>query len=72
MAKKAELYVLYSTVPWVEFKNPGPVRQGTDGSLDARAQQYQQAIYVGRVAIFTLQANVKWAQASAAAIAAAN
>ena len=59
MAKKAELYELDSTVPWVDFENPGPVRQGTDGSLDAGAQRDQQAIYDGRVAIFTSQANVK-------------
>ena len=43
----------------MDFENPGPVRQGTDGSLDAGAQQDQQAIYDGRVAIFTWQANVK-------------
>ena len=61
MAKQAELYALDSTVPWVDFENPGPVWQGTDGSLDAGAQQDQQAIYDGRVAIFTSQANVKWA-----------
>ena len=59
MAKKAELYALDSTMPWVDFENPGPVRQGTDGSLDAGAQRDQQAIYDGRVAIFTSQANVK-------------
>ena len=38
MAKKAELYVLDSTVPWVDFEIPGPVRQGTDGSLDVGVQ----------------------------------
>ena len=59
MAKKAELYALDSTVPWMDFENPGPVRQGTDVSLDAGAQRDQQAIYDGRVAIFTSQANVK-------------
>ena len=59
MAKKAELYALDSTVPWVYFENPGPVRQGTDGSLETGALRDQQAIYDGCVAIFTLQANVK-------------
>ena len=53
MDKKTELYLLDSTVPWVDFDNPGTVRQGTDGSLDAGAQRYQQAIYDGRVTIFT-------------------
>ena len=59
MAKKVKLYALDSTVPWVDFENPGPVRQGTDGSLDAGSQRNQQAIYDGCVAIFTSQANVK-------------
>ena len=59
MAKKAELYALDSTVQWVDFENHGTVRQGTDGSLDAGAQRDQQAIYDGRVAILTSQANVK-------------
>ena len=59
MAKKAELYALDSTVPWVDFENTGPVRQGTYGSLDTEAQRDQQAIYDGRVAIFMSQANVK-------------
>ena len=59
MAKKAELYALDSTMPWVDFENPGPVRQGTDGSLDAGAQRYHQAIYDGRIVIFTSQENVK-------------
>ena len=59
MANKAELYVMDSTVPWVNFQNPRPVRHGTDGSLDAGPQKDQQAIYDGRVTIFTLQANVK-------------
>ena len=45
-------------MPWVNF-DPGPVQQGTDGSLDAGAQRDQQAIYDGRVTIFTSQANVK-------------
>ena len=61
MSNKAELYALDSTVPWVDFENPGPVRQGIDGSLDAGAQRGQQAIYNGRVTIFTSQTNVKWA-----------
>ena len=43
------------------FENPGPVRQGTDGSLDAGTQRYQQAIYYDRVTIFMSQANVKQA-----------
>ena len=49
MAKKAELYVLDTTTPWADFANPGPVREGTDGSIDAGAQRNQQAIYDGRV-----------------------
>ena len=61
IAKKAELYALNSTVPWVDFDNPGPVRQVTDGSLEAGGQRDQQAIYDGHVTIFTSQANVKQA-----------
>ena len=61
MAKKAGLYALDSTVPWMDLKNPGPVRQGPDVSLDAGPQRDQQAIYNGRVTIFTSQTNVKWA-----------
>ena len=59
MAKKAELYALDTTTPWADFVNPGPVGEGTDGSLDAGAQHDQQAIYDGRVSIYTSQSNVK-------------
>ena len=59
MTKKAELYALDTTTPWADFENPGPVREGTDGSLDAGPQRDQQAIYDGRVSIYTLQLNVK-------------
>ena len=54
MAKKAELCALDTTTPWEYFANPGPVREGTDGSLDAGAQRNQQAIYGGRLIIYTL------------------
>ena len=59
MAKKAELYALDTTTPWADFANPGPVREGTDGSIDAGAQRNQQAIYDGRVIIYTSESNVK-------------
>ena len=59
MAKKVELYELDTTTPWADFENPGPVREGTDGSLDAGVQRDQQAIYDGRVSIYTSQSNVK-------------
>ena len=59
MAKKAELYENNTTTPWSDFENPGPVREGTDGLLDAGTQRYQQAIYDGRVSIYTWQSNVK-------------
>ena len=59
MAKKAELYALDTTTPWADFANPAPVREGTDGSLDAGAQCDQQAIYDGRVSIYTSQLKVK-------------
>ena len=51
MAKNSELCALDTTTPWADFANPGPVREGTDGSLDAGAQRDQQAIYDGRVSI---------------------
>ena len=53
MAKKAELYALDTTTPWADFANPGPVRDGTDGSLDAGALRDHQPIYDGRVSIYT-------------------
>ena len=59
MTKKAELYALDTTTPWAYFANPGPVQEGTDGSLDTGAQRYQQAIYDGRVSIYMSQSNVK-------------
>ena len=59
MAKKAELYALDTTTPWEDFANPEPVREGTDGLLDAGAQRDQQAIYDGRVSIYTSQSNVR-------------
>ena len=59
MAKKSELYALDTTTPWADFENPGPVREGTDGSLDAGPQRDQQAIYDGRVSVYTLQSNLK-------------
>ena len=59
MAKKAELYALDTTAPWSDFANPEPVLEGTDGSLDAGAQRDQQAIYNGRISIYTSQLNVK-------------
>ena len=58
-AKKVELYVLDTTTPWADFVNPGPVQEGTDRSLDAGAQRDQQAIYDGRVSMYTSQSNVK-------------
>ena len=61
MTKKAELYALDTTTPWADFANPGPVREGTDRSLDAGAKRDQQAIYDGRVSIYTSQSNVKHA-----------
>ena len=54
MTKKAELYALDTNTPWVDFANPGPFREGTEGSLDAGAQCDQQAIYDVRVSIYTL------------------
>ena len=59
MTKKAELYALDTTTPWTDFANPGPVREGTDGSLEAGAQYDQQAIYDGRLSIYMSQLNVK-------------
>ena len=41
IAKKDELYALDTTTIWADFANPGPVREGTDGSLDAGEQRYQ-------------------------------
>ena len=38
MAKKAELYALDTTTSWEDFANPGPVQEGTYGSLDAGSQ----------------------------------
>ena len=55
MSKKADLYALDTTNPWADFSNPGPVREGTDGSLDAGAQRDQQAIYYGRVRLVPAQ-----------------
>ena len=57
--KKAELYALDTNTPWADFANPGPVQEGTDGSLDAGAQRDQQAIYYGRVSIYISQSKVK-------------
>ena len=59
MSKNADLYALDTTTPWSDFANPGPVREGTDRSLGAGAQRDQQAIYDGRVSIYTSQSNVK-------------
>ena len=59
MAKKTELYALDTTTPWEDFANPGPVQEETDGSLDAGAQLNQQAIYDGRLSIYTSKSNVK-------------
>ena len=59
IAKKAELYALDTTTTWADFVNTGPVQEGTDGSLDAGAQRDQQAIYNGRVSMYTSQSNVK-------------
>ena len=59
MAKKAELYELDTTTPWADFANTGPVQEGTDRLVDASAQHNQQAIYGGRVIIYTSQSNVK-------------
>ena len=53
MNKNAELYPLDTTTPWADFANPGPVREGTDGSLDAGEKRNHQAIYDGRVSIYT-------------------
>ena len=44
MAKKGELYALDTTIPWTDFVNLGPEREGTDGSLDTGVQRNQQAI----------------------------
>ena len=59
MAKKADIYVLDTTTPWTDFVNPGPVREGTGGLLDAGAQRNQHAIYDGRLIIYTSQSNLK-------------
>ena len=53
MAKKADLYAMDTTTPWADFANPGPVREGTDGSLDAGEKRNHQAIYDDRVSIYT-------------------
>ena len=59
MSKKAELYALDTTTPWADSENPETVGEGTDGSLDARAQRDKQALYDGRASIYTSQSNVK-------------
>ena len=59
MDKKANIYALDTTTPWAYFAYPEPVREGTDGLLDAGAQREQQAIYDGRMSIYTPQPNVK-------------